>query len=418
MANDRFGRENTGDQRRGDEFSYSSARDYQAAGRMGGEERGQDHDRGGDYGARDYGRDYGQRDQGGQGYGRQEYGQRDYGQADYGRSDQGRSDFGQSGYGGRSYGRSSGLGSDRDGDRQSSGQRDYGRSDYDQRDSGQERYGQTERMGGGFGGGAGHWDNGRRERQRGTLHVHGGRDDDRHSQSRDTYLQSRGTFERQPQRHGGDTDRGFMDRAADEVRSWFGDEEAERRRAMDAGEGGRGQGGHARDEHYHSWRSQQIAAFDRDYDEYRQENRDKFHNEFQSFRTERQGQRDLLTRVEEHMEVLGSDGQHVGTVDKVRGDRIVLTKNDPDAGGHHHSIPSRWLQSIEGGKVTLRKSADEAKAHWRDEERQQGEGGGALFGGGSGERQQSNEAGRGRPTETGGHETGGTDLNRSFSGTY
>src|SRR5262245_8255397 len=31
----------------------------------------------------------------------------------------------------------------------------------------------------------------------------------------------------------GDRDRGFMDRAGDEVRSWFGDEEAQRRRIMD-----------------------------------------------------------------------------------------------------------------------------------------------------------------------------------------
>lgn len=417
MAYDRFGRENTGDGRRGDEFSYSSARDYRAA----GQSSGQDRDRGGDYGARDYGREYGQRDQGGQGYGRQEYGQRDYGQADYGRSGYGQSDDGRQSFGQQSsYGRQSGFGRDRDDDRQSYGQRDYGQRDY-----GQQRYGQSERMGG-FGGGAGHWGDQGRERQGmfGGFDDGRGRDDERQGYGRDTYRQSRGTFDRQPQRYGGDSDRGFMDRAADEVRSWFGDEEAERRRAMDARDdergqyGGQNRGGDGRDEHYHSWRNQQIAAFDRDYDEYRQENRDKFHNEFQSFRTERQSQRDLLNKVDEHMEVVGSDGAHVGTVDKVRGDRIILTKNDPDAGGHHHSIPSRWLQSVADGKLTLRKTADEAKQHWRDEERQQGEGGGALFGGGSGERQQSNEGGRGRPTETGGHETGGTDLNRSFSGTY
>ena len=61
------------------------------------------------------------------------------------------------------------------------------------------------------------------------------------------------------------------------------------------------------------------------------------------------------------MDVVGSDGEHVGTVDKVRGDRIILTKNDPAAGGHHHSIPSSWLESVDG-KVTLRKTASEAKA--------------------------------------------------------
>jgi hypothetical protein len=40
------------------------------------------------------------------------------------------------------------------------------------------------------------------------------------------------------------------------------------------------------------------------------------------------------------MEVLGSDGEHIGTVDKVQDDRIILTKSDPNAGGIHHSIPA------------------------------------------------------------------------------
>ena len=52
------------------------------------------------------------------------------------------------------------------------------------------------------------------------------------------------------QSHGSSGDRGFFDRAGDEVRSWFGDEEAERRREADArryeqehGTSGRYQGG-------------------------------------------------------------------------------------------------------------------------------------------------------------------------------
>lgn len=39
---------------------------------------------------------------------------------------------------------------------------------------------------------------------------------------------------------GGSHERGFMERAGDEIASWFGDEEAERRREMDAGHRGRG----------------------------------------------------------------------------------------------------------------------------------------------------------------------------------
>lgn len=188
-------------------------------------------------------------------------------------------------------------------------------------------------------------------------------------------------------------DRDFFSRAGDEVRSWFGDEEAERRRAADARYDER-YGNHPnRDDDYHGWRRRQIEDLDRDYAEYRRENATRFENEFGSWRSERQTQRGSLARVTEHMEVLGSDGQHVGTVDKVRGDRIVLTRSDPDAGGHHHSIPSRWIESV-GERVTIRKTADEAHAAWRDEERS-----GALFGE--------------RNDERGPHY-----LNRSFSGTY
>lgn len=39
---------------------------------------------------------------------------------------------------------------------------------------------------------------------------------------------------------GGSEDRGFLDRAGDEVASWFGDEDAQRRREMDSGHRGRG----------------------------------------------------------------------------------------------------------------------------------------------------------------------------------
>lgn len=186
----------------------------------------------------------------------------------------------------------------------------------------------------------------------------------------------------------GDDDRGFFERAGDEVRSWFGDEEAERRRAEDER---RWQANHP-DAHYSNWRRSRIDELDRDYDEYRRENATRFENEFNSWRTERQGQRDAISRVNAHMEVVGADGEHLGTVDKVRGDRIVLTRSDPDAGGHHHSIPSRWIRSVDD-KVTLTKTAEEARNHWRDEER------GAL----GWDREE---------------ESGRTNLNRAFPGTY
>ena len=287
-----------------------------------------------------------------------------------------------------------------------------------------------------------------------------------------------------------DDDRGFIDRAGDEVRSWFGDEEAERRReadqrryerergsrdhrdstrrdrGFDRYEGGYGEGAYGRigpaetwggsgfggdfdrgrrfdridpgsvgthgahpmsspvggayggshgadagyvssarsyeavraargrfDPHYSEWRSRQIELLDRDYDDYRREHQAKFDQEFGGWREKRQGQRQLLGRVTEHLEVVGSDGAHVGTVDKVRGDRILLTRSDPSAGGHHHSIPSAWIEQVDD-KVVISKSAEEAQRVWRDEEDNR-----ALF-----ERDDQSE--------------GPHILGRSFSGTY
>ncbi|WP_298671995.1 DUF2171 domain-containing protein [uncultured Sphingomonas sp.] len=177
-------------------------------------------------------------------------------------------------------------------------------------------------------------------------------------------------------------DRGFLARAGDEVRSWFGDENAERRRQADMWSDERFGGAPASrdDVHYGDWRDAQIAALDRDYEEFRRENRVKFEQEFINWRANRQTQRDSLGRVVEHMEVVGMDGAHVGTVDKVRGDHIVLTKSDADAGGRHHSIPSGWIAEVDT-RVTLIKTVEDVKQHWRDEDRDQARYGGGDRGG-------------------------------------
>jgi hypothetical protein len=232
-----------------------------------------------------------------------------------------------------------------------------------------------------------------------------------------------GGYGRPPQGYANE-DRGFLDRAGDELRSWFGDEDAERRRHADEreehrrpreygrnhgrfgeergytpndapdradtqtrhGTGMFGQGepadaghgwsqrqrdddrNHGHDPSYRSWRDRQMAAFDRDYEEYRRENQSRFDSEWSSWRQTREKQRSSLGQVHEHQEVVGSDGVHVGTVDKVQGDRILLNKADRDAGGHHHSIPVGWIQNV-GEKVEISKTADQAHAAWRDEDR-------------------------------------------------
>ena len=68
--------------------------------------------------------------------------------------------------------------------------------------------------------------------------------------------------------------------------------------------------------------------------------------------------------ISEHMEVVGSDGGHVGLVDCVEGNQIILTKSDsPD--GRHHSVSISDVDSVKQNRVMLSRTATEAKANWR-----------------------------------------------------
>lgn len=77
-----------------------------------------------------------------------------------------------------------------------------------------------------------------------------------------------------------------------------------------------------------------------------------------------------LSAIREHMEVIGADGVHVGTVDKVEGDRIKLTKAGSGMGGHeghHHYISEGLIAEIEGDKVRLSANADVAAELFEEE---------------------------------------------------
>ena len=259
-------------------------------------------------------------------------------------------------------------------------------------------------------------------------------------------------------------ERGFFERAGDEVASWFGDDEAERRRNEDARrfdeEGGRrprtfssdedfsrfdrqprfrdegyrrpytgrffGRGGFGddpdrgfgsnrgwsqdrwtperqrdfsgaasglHDPHYSEWRQRQLDELDRDYDDYRRENQSRFESDFSNWRTARQGKRQLLGNVREHMTVVGSDEEQVGTVDHVRGDRIILTKGDSED-SRHHVISCSLVDRVEGDRVILDQPAADAKQRFEQVGRDRG-----FF----------------RDDE---REGGPHMLNRAFSGTY
>lgn len=201
-------------------------------------------------------------------------------------------------------------------------------------------------------------------------------------------------------------ERSFFDRIGDEVRSWFGDHDAERRREYDelmhhsyaeshrigfAPPGGAAgvkgytsmtypQSGFASsrlpaspaahdrlyDLEYQAWRERQMSALDKEYQQYCEERQQRFNEGFDGWRARRKAQRASLENVKEHMEVVGSDGAHIGTVDCVKDDRVVLTRSDATAGGVHHSIPCRWIERVED-LVVLEISAAEAQARWSTE---------------------------------------------------
>ena len=77
---------------------------------------------------------------------------------------------------------------------------------------------------------------------------------------------------------------------------------------------------------------------------------------------------DLVDRAD--MDTVGADGVHIGTVDKVEGNRIKLTKKDSGEGshkGHHHFIDKGLVAGVEGNKVRL--SAKAAVAVTMEEEK-------------------------------------------------
>ncbi len=65
-----------------------------------------------------------------------------------------------------------------------------------------------------------------------------------------------------------------------------------------------------------------------------------------------------VSQIREHMEIIGAEGAHVGTVDAVEGDRIKMTRNDSPQteeglGAQHHYISIGLVAGIEGDKIRL-----------------------------------------------------------------
>jgi short-subunit dehydrogenase len=67
--------------------------------------------------------------------------------------------------------------------------------------------------------------------------------------------------------------------------------------------------------------------------------------------------------IREKMEVVGADGQHVGTVDRLEYGEIKLTRKDsPD--GKHHLIPLDMVESVSGNTVMLTQTAEQTRQMW------------------------------------------------------
>ena len=78
-----------------------------------------------------------------------------------------------------------------------------------------------------------------------------------------------------------------------------------------------------------------------------------------------------LDQVREHMQVIDAEGVPMGTVDRIEGDRIKLTRDSSGMGsheGHHHFIPRGLVADIEGDTVRLSARADALESIFQTEE--------------------------------------------------
>jgi hypothetical protein len=79
------------------------------------------------------------------------------------------------------------------------------------------------------------------------------------------------------------------------------------------------------------------------------------------------------TDIREHMEVYGSCGKRVGSVECVEGRSIKLTKDSPAARGEHRYIPLAWVASIDEA-VRLSKPGGDVREEWQAHPFEEGEG--------------------------------------------
>ena len=65
-----------------------------------------------------------------------------------------------------------------------------------------------------------------------------------------------------------------------------------------------------------------------------------------------------ISSIRKHMEVVGSDGMHVGTVDHLA---VRMTRTDRAANGRHHVLDAETIASVTGNAVVLNITAAQAR---------------------------------------------------------
>lgn len=67
---------------------------------------------------------------------------------------------------------------------------------------------------------------------------------------------------------------------------------------------------------------------------------------------------EMRAKIVEHLQIKDSEGEHVGTVDHLDGERIKLTKTDAMDGKHHY-IKLSDVRSVDEVAVYLNKHRDD-----------------------------------------------------------
>ena len=80
--------------------------------------------------------------------------------------------------------------------------------------------------------------------------------------------------------------------------------------------------------------------------------------------------------IREGMDVIGADGVHVGTVDRIEEKRLKLTRRntgrDGSHEGHHHYLSLGLVAGVEGEVVRLAAKGDVAVSLFEEEEAEEG----------------------------------------------